>query len=1209
MEQELTTSTTWTLLDNLDEGVLVVGKNGAVNYINQAAINLMGFSTSINPKKKTAQYLSGTNIWHNLLSPPHETILHTPMGKAVRLVSKRSNILGNEVVQILVNHYGFPSQDKEASVVVDQLSALTQISSEPNYDKKLQFIVDGLQKLGWQRVGLSLRNKDFTPTKIITAGFSEEEKKHIFENILPASTWLELFHEESLQQFRHGSCYFVPGDSEWSQKWLGQILLDDKATGKDPDSWHPKDIFCAVLFDRQNTKIGLLGLDRPQNGMRPSPISIQTIELYAQFASSILENAQLVDETLAQSREFEILFEASHALSSTLDKDAILKILGKHMLQAVHADGYTFLQWHETKNELAVLKDYGRFAKPNQLRKTGDTFKVNHDDPLKTILIHQQPIVNHVFKDDTFVNLTPAWWQGETPYTSAILPLTLSGNIFGLIQIVKCSNGHKFGDRELQLLAALSNQASSALETALVFEDTYEREQFYNALGNVTMAINSTLDSQIVLQMICSEGVRIFQVDGAYIWQLDDAHFVGSAATGHGADDFQMSRVSLTETAAFVSHLAEKGQAIYLNHVQNNPDIKIKLPDAKRVQAVLGVPLEQDGKLIGLLILVDTHNPKRFSDKDLSWATLFGVQAAIALKNANLFVELRRFNEELDLRVADRTRALNEESNRVKILLRVTTELSASLDQDRVLNKALSLVNEVVNATQGVILLINPEQKELIFRAALGDGAHTVSPKGEPSGLNKDEGLAGWMIDNRSAVIVHDTNNDPRWIELPSSTTHRSVLGVPLITNEEVIGVMMLFHSEPEAFTMQQLDLVEAAAIQVANAINNASLYKLISEQADQLGSMLRSEIIQKANLKAILESIADGVIVADSRNTIDLVNVPASTFLGIPREQLMGKSIREMLGLYGHFEGSWLERIDYWSRNADKLEHGTFLADQLMIEDKVLSVHLSPVLSDQQYYGTVSIFRDITKEVEVDKLKSEFVSTVSHELRTPMTSIKGYADLMLMGAAGEMAEGQVRYLSVIKNNADRLHMLVNDLLNISRIETGKTQLDLRPLDITLVIDQIVESHLNGRIQHENKELSININTETSLPLVNADKARVTQIMTNLLDNAFNYTPNNGQISIGATATPSYVFITVEDNGIGIAPENLAKIFDRFYRAEDEKVQQVPGTGLGLAIVQSLIEMHGGDLIVESELGTGSKFTFNLPVVVEDGDPTSVTLA
>jgi len=219
------------------------------------------------------------------------------------------------------------------------------------------------------------------------------------------------------------------------------------------------------------------------------------------------------------------------------------------------------------------------------------------------------------------------------------------------------------------------------------------------------------------------------------------------------------------------------------------------------------------------------------------------------------------------------------------------------------------------------------------------------------------------------------------------------------------------------------------------------------------------------------------------------------------------------------------------------------------------------------------------------------------------MTSIKGYADLMLMGAAGDMSDAQSKYLGVIKNNADRLHMLVNDLLNISRIETGKTTLDLRPLDLPQIIEQVVQ-HLQGRIHNEEKSLQVEITIEPSLPLVNADQARVTQIITNLLDNAFNYTPANGTISIRAHAVNDSVYIHIRDTGIGIAPENQEKIFDRFFRAEDEAVQQIPGTGLGLSIVRSLIEMHGGYLDVESEPGQGSTFSFNLPVVVEDSDPT-----
>jgi signal transduction histidine kinase len=260
-------------------------------------------------------------------------------------------------------------------------------------------------------------------------------------------------------------------------------------------------------------------------------------------------------------------------------------------------------------------------------------------------------------------------------------------------------------------------------------------------------------------------------------------------------------------------------------------------------------------------------------------------------------------------------------------------------------------------------------------------------------------------------------------------------------------------------------------------------------------------------------------------------------------------------------------------------------------------------VLAGSQYFGTVSIFRDITKEVEVDNLKSEFVSTVSHELRTPMTSIKGYADLMLMGATGGMSDAQERYLQVIKNNADRLHMLVNDLLDISRIETNKTVLDLRPLDVSQVVNEVMEGHLHGRIQNQNKPINIEINMPDTLPLVQADQAKLTQILTNLVDNAFNYTPEGGKVTVTAWPDGSFINVSVADTGIGISQKNLHKIFERFFRSEHAEVQSIPGTGLGLSIVSSLIQMHGGRLNVESELGKGSTFTFTLPIVMQDSDP------
>ena len=1201
MEKELTSAMIWSLFDSLHEGVLIAETDGTILYLNEAAGALLNLALDISSFQDVG-HLFTTVSWQDCFAPPFETTITLEDGRVLNLHSHAIELNRETLVQVAISPQPHVTDLANSAQALQQLTTLTHVSNETDLKEQLTLLVDGLQKTGWNRVVLSLRDEAFNPTLIITAGLSQAEETFLRNNMVPPQAWLALFEDESLQHFQQGSCYFVPGNSAWAKQHLGMVLPDYTAVQQNGDTWHPNDLLCIPLYNQQKQRIALIGLDQPINGRRPTPMAMRTIELYAQFAASIIENTNLFQQAVSRNREFELLLNSSNALSSTLDKEAILTTLAQQAIEAINATGCTIYQWLPTQGQLIILKDAAR-DETAAITPAGTQLPIPTSPTVAKLFQTQQPQITQV-NEETPSPLPLPTWAAADSHLCTLIPLVLTGEPYGFIHLLS-GNGRiqNIAHHEIKLLTALANQAATALEIALIFEDTYERERFYGAMGNVSLALNSSLDRETVLNLICSEGRRIFNVDGAYIWQREAGQFIGNAAAGHGADSFVGSAIPIDDQASFVAHLAQSGEPTFFNQIAEEDQIEIRLPNPEMIQAVLGVPLLRDGSLTGILVLADTQNANRFTDKDISWATTFGVQVAIALQNANLFEELREFNETLDHRVAERTQALNDESNRVKILLRITTELSASLDQDRVLNQALHLVNGVVNATEGAIMLIDNESGEFIFRAAIGN-ERSIPPRGIPSGLMRNEGLAGWMIENRSAVIVHDAHTDTRWLERETSMKHRSVLGVPLISNEEVIGVLMMFHIEPNAFTLQQLDLVEAAAIQVAHAINNASLYNLIFDQAEQLGSMLRTEIIQKANLEAILESIADGVIVADSQNEVDIANLPACNILDIPREQLLGKSINELLGLYGHFGESWIHTINDWANNADRIEQWTFLADQLVIEDKFVSVHLSPVLSDNQFYGTVSIFRDITKEVEVDKLKSEFVSTVSHELRTPMTSIKGYADLMLMGAAGPMTDPQIRYLQVIKNNADRLHMLVNDLLDISRIETGKTGLDLRPLDIPQIIEQVVDGHLNGRIQHEARKLQVKTEIAPSLPLVNADHARITQILTNLLDNALNYTPDSGKIIVNAKATHSYVYISVKDSGIGIAKENQDKIFDRFYRAEDSEVQRIPGTGLGLAIVRSLIEMHGGRLRVESELGKGSTFTFNLPVVIEDSDPT-----
>jgi len=248
---------------------------------------------------------------------------------------------------------------------------------------------------------------------------------------------------------------------------------------------------------------------------------------------------------------------------------------------------------------------------------------------------------------------------------------------------------------------------------------------------------------------------------------------------------------------------------------------------------------------------------------------------------------------------------------------------------------------------------------------------------------------------------------------------------------------------------------------------------------------------------------------------------------------------------------------------------------------------------------GTVSIFRDITHEVEVDRLKSEFVATVSHELRTPMTSIRGYVDVLLMGAAGALNENQTHFLNIVKNNTERLNILVNDLLDISRIESGRVTLSPQALDLREVAEDVIEDVLR-RSQEENKPMALSLDAPKKLPPVYGDVERVRQIMGNLVDNAYHYTPENGTIivQIHALNGGHEVQVDVRDNGVGISMEDQSRVFERFYRGEHPLVLATPGTGLGLSIVKQIVEMHQGRIWMESSgvPGNGSTFSFTLPV-------------
>jgi signal transduction histidine kinase/CheY-like chemotaxis protein/PAS domain-containing protein len=263
-----------------------------------------------------------------------------------------------------------------------------------------------------------------------------------------------------------------------------------------------------------------------------------------------------------------------------------------------------------------------------------------------------------------------------------------------------------------------------------------------------------------------------------------------------------------------------------------------------------------------------------------------------------------------------------------------------------------------------------------------------------------------------------------------------------------------------------------------------------------------------------------------------------------------------------------------------------------------VVKVRITPMTdSDGDYTGQVIAIRDITSEYEIAQMKNEFVSTVSHELRTPLTSIKGYVDLILDGDAGDINDIQREFLSIVQENSDRLVDLINDMLDISRIESGRIHLKIEPQYMPDLIEGVVDTFRAVAAQSGRK---IRLRVPEDLPPVAADGDRVRQVLINLVSNAIKYSPDGGSVTVSAKHTNGMVTVSVADKGMGISREDQKMLFTKFYRVDSAMTREIGGSGLGLSICKSIIELLGGSIGARSTLGQGSTFWFSLPVAPEE---------
>ncbi len=975
----------------------------------------------------------------------------------------------------------------------------------------------------------------------------------------------------------------------------GILVGDVRQDPRFPALEAPRLSWMGMPLISQNEVVGVLALEKWQAHFYTRD-HMQVGRTFASQAAVALENARLYEESIGRATELDersqrlgLLNRFSSTLGGLLEEGKIFQLAAQELMDALIAPRVSVVTFE--RNNPMWKYDLPR-AKSKLPQRLPDAQ-----------IFHRLRDSLGVFTTDSVggePDLAPLLnFLGAGTKSLLILPVVSGANLRALIFIHQ-GESIRFSLTEIELARTLTNQASIALENARLYQSTLLTAERFSLLNQASYEVGANLDPEQIYMAVHKAAQRLMPVESFVISLLDvESNEVEGVYLMDGNTREPVLR--MPRDKGLSGHIITKGEPILIHDREKAEALgAVRFGKPNTPISILAVPMTLSGKTIGMLS-AQSYQPNVYTEEDLQILSTLANQAAVAIQNGRLFKETQRLAQELEQRVIERTAQLQREQQNTETLLRILTEVSSSLDLDRALNRTLALLNDAVGAEQGTIMLLNAEDNLLHYRAGYGYLSDRVTAEGRGFTLRIGEGLAGWVLEHREPALIDDLQMDPRWLKTVStSREHRSAIAMPLLVAEDVIGVLMVFHRRTGFFSGELLSLVKAIAGQVAVAINNAHLYELIRDQAERLGSMLRREQEDASRSQAILEAVADGVLVTGVNNRISFLNRSAEQILGLEAGKVIGQTLDVFGGLFGKSAGSWMQTISNWSESPSSYEQGETFAEQLTLENGlIVLVHLAPVILQNDFLGTVSIFRDITHEVEVDRLKSEFVATVSHELRTPMTSIRGYVDVLLMGAAGALNENQAHFLKIVKGNTERLNILVNDLLDISRLESGRVTLSPQALDMREVAEDVIGDVLR-RSQEENKPVALSLNAPKKLPLVYGDAERVRQILGNLVDNAYNYTPENGTITVQIHPSNGghEVQVDIKDNGVGIALGDQPRVFERFYRGEHPLVLATPGTGLGLSIVRELVLMHKGRIWVQSAgvPGEGSTFSFTLPV-------------
>jgi PAS domain S-box-containing protein len=890
-----------------------------------------------------------------------------------------------------------------------------------------------------------------------------------------------------------------------------------------------------LVFDRM---IGVFGLHRSEP--RPwAPHEIFLAEAIGREVALAVHTARLLGQNERRVEEQAALLKAAQVLTSDLRFEAVIQRLVDELVKLFRADAADCWIFDSSRKLLRCHAVTG-VSEDNVGRE------IPPSGTFETVIESGRPVLKREFAK---TEQPPPSVDYQVFAEVMDAPITWLGEQRGVLGVCARDDGH-FDLTDLELLDTFARMASLALHNAESFGERERQAQVQRGFYRIAQVLGSTLSLAETLDALAQAACEALGGSAALVLEPrgQRLHVTGS----HELPAVLAEELApgLLDASAPFGAVAQGERILTASELERDERFSESLRNLLSeigYHSLLCAPVAgaRGEKNVAVVLFADS---RAFSDDDLALARHLTGAAQGAIERAELFESERRAGR-FAQRLAD-----------------VSSRLATKLDPAAAFDEVVTEAPELLDADAAVLRVL--ENDELVARAASGPATAGVVGTRSSSAA----GVAGVVAQSRSPLAVGDASETPRFARedpiLRGGTA--SVVAVPMFAHGGGLsGVLAVYGRRPRTWREDETQALAALAATASAASSSADLYARVAEEKE------RSE--------AILANIADGIVAVDRDDAIVLWNSTAEGITGVPAEEALGRRVADVLQreLAGGGDDLPRERQVAFFRGGKEV--------WLSLTEAVMLDAAGAVA------GRIFAFRDVSSERVVDQMKSDFVATVSHELRTPLTSIYGFAETLLRGDVEFTDLERSTFLAYIGSESQRLINIVDDLLNVARLETGTLGLNVARTDLGEIVSETV-----GRFnEHLDGDFTLDVEVPRNSVFVRADREKLAQIVMNLVDNAIKFSPGGGRIAVSARRRSDTAEIRIVDQGIGIARADQQRIFTKFYRAEDAARHSPQGTGLGLFLARGLLAAMGGRIWVESEEGEGSTFVFELPVAKE----------